>query len=96
MIQRIKIFCIFTEQSKQRNRAATGQYGKFKMKTLKTITGRELKISSNKSKRTFTIVTESAKYRTYPMTKDEFNSCEYNTGNDWQNFLKSNDYYKVN
>lgn len=31
------------------------------MNSLKTITGREIKISSNKSKRTFTIRTESGK-----------------------------------
>lgn len=65
------------------------------MKNLTTTTGRELKISSNKSKRTYTIVTESAKYRTYPMTKYEFGNCGYNTGNDWADFLKSGDYYKV-
>lgn len=65
------------------------------MKTLTTITGRTIKVSSNKSARTFTIVTDAAKYRTYKMTKEEFNSCEYNTGNDWANFLKSDDYYKV-
>ena len=65
------------------------------MKTLTTITGREIKVSSNKSKRTFTIVTDAAKYRSYPMSKEEFKSCEYTTGNDWANFLKSDDYYKV-
>lgn len=65
------------------------------MKKLTTITGREIKVRSNQSKRTFTIVTSSGKYRTYPMTKEEFRSCEHNTGNDWNNFLKSNDYYKV-
>jgi hypothetical protein len=51
------------------------------MITLKTITGRELKISSNKSGRTFTIKTESGKYRTLPMSQREFDSCLYNTGN---------------
>ena len=65
------------------------------MKTLTTISDRELKVSSNKSKRTFTIVTDAAKYRTYQMSKEEFNDNLHNTGNDWQNFLKSNDYYKV-
>ena len=65
------------------------------MKTFKTITGRIIKVSANKSKRTFTIKTDAATYRTSPMTKEEFESCEYNTGNDWNDFLKSNDYYKV-
>ena len=36
-----------------------------------------------------------AKYRTVQLSEDEFNSCEYNTNNDWIDFLKSNDYYKV-
>ena len=63
-------------------------------KTLTTITGRELRVRENNSKRTFTIVTESGKYRTYPMQKNEFNNCTYNTGDDWANFLNSNDYYK--
>lgn len=66
------------------------------MKTLTTTIGREIKISSNKSKRTFTIITEYAKYRTLPMSKEEFNNNMYNTGNDWANFLKSDEYYKVN
>lgn len=65
------------------------------MKTLTTITGVEIKVSSNKSKRTFTIVTNSVKYRTCPLSKEEFMSCEHNTANDWAHFLKSDDYYKV-
>jgi hypothetical protein len=65
------------------------------MKNITTITGRELNISSNKSDRTFTIRTDSAKYRTVKMSKQEFNDCLHNTGNDWNNFLKSNDYYKI-
>ena len=64
-------------------------------KTLTTITGGSIKIRENKSKKTFTIVTESGKYRTYPMQKNDFNACTYNTGNDWANFLKSEDYYKI-
>lgn len=62
---------------------------------LKTITGRILKINSNTRKRTFTIITQSAKFRTFQMSKQEFESNLHNTGNDWNNFLKSNDYYKV-
>jgi len=65
------------------------------MKTLKSITGREFKIASNKRNRTFTIMVDSVRYRTCQMSKDEFNSCLNNTGNDWSNFLKSNEYYKV-
>jgi len=66
------------------------------MGTLKTITGPKLRISSNQSARTFTIRTGYAKYRTLPMSKEEFNSCEHNTGNDWQQFLNATgDYYEV-
>jgi len=66
------------------------------MKTLKTITGREIKISSNKAKRTWTLITDAAKFRTNRMSKEEFSNCDFNTGNDWQNFLDSStDYYIV-
>ena len=65
------------------------------MNILITISGRKIKVSANQSKRTFTIRTESAKYRTIPMSIEEFKSCEYNTGNDWNDFLKSDDYYKI-
>lgn len=66
------------------------------MKTLTTITGREISIISlNKSKNTFTIKTDSAKYRTLPMSKEEFMSAQYWTGNDWQQFLKTDEYYKI-
>lgn len=38
------------------------------MRTLKTITGRELKVTSNQSKRHFTLKTEIARYRTLHMS----------------------------
>lgn len=60
-----------------------------------TVTGRKIKVRSNQSKRTYTIVTDGSVYRTLPMSKEEFQSCQHNTGNDWNQFLKSNDYYKV-
>lgn len=65
------------------------------MKTLQTITKRELKVSSNKRERTFRIKTESATFKTLPMSKEEFNSANYWTGQDWQVFLRTDDYYKV-
>lgn len=65
------------------------------MRILTTISGRTLKVSSNQSKRHYTIKTESGKYRTLPMGKDEFNNCQRNSGQDWQNFLRSDAYYKV-
>lgn len=67
------------------------------MKILTTITNEILKISSNKQKRTFTIRTEYAKYRTFQFTKEEFEHADlFWTGNDWKQFLKNNNYYKVN
>ena len=65
------------------------------MKTYKTNLGETLKISANHSKRTFTIRTDVAKYRTIRLSKDEFNSFLNNTGQDWRQFLRINDYYKV-
>ena len=67
------------------------------MKILTTITNEILKISSNKTKRTFTIRTKYAKFRTLQFSKEEFEHAEFFwTGNDWKQFLKSDDYYKVN
>jgi hypothetical protein len=60
-----------------------------------TITGREIKTRPNFSKRTFTIIAGSGKYRTYKLSKQEFDSCLFNTGNDWSDFLKSDDYFPI-
>ena len=59
-----------------------------------------IKATPNYSKRTFTLRCYSdgifyAKYRTTQMTQDEFDTEEYNTDNDWQQFLKTDGYYKV-
>jgi arsenate reductase-like glutaredoxin family protein len=62
------------------------------MKTLKTISNQVIKISANKSARTYTIRTNGSKYRTTKMSKEEFNSNSNNTGNDWKNFLSTSDY----
>lgn len=62
---------------------------------MKTISGREIKVSPNHSRKTFTIRTESGKYRTLPMNSQDFNSCLHNSGQDWQEFLKTDEYYKV-
>ena len=60
-----------------------------------------IKATANQSQRTFTIRTYingklSTKYRTIKLSKEEFQSCESNTQNDWRQFLKSDEYYKVN
>lgn len=67
------------------------------MTTYTTITGQEIKVSANQSKRTFTIRKNSSKYRSYPMRKEDFNHAWRNwTGNDWSNFLGyDGEYYSV-
>ena len=59
-----------------------------------------IKVAANHSHRTFTIrkyINSEliAKYRTFPMTQEEFDSNEMNTENNWRQFLKSGDYYFV-
>tara|TARA_R100001198_G_C5177101_1_gene175353 strand:+ start:532 stop:708 length:177 start_codon:yes stop_codon:yes gene_type:complete len=56
-----------------------------------------MKITSNKSKRTFTIRKEDSKFRTLQMSQNEFDECEYNTTEDWKYFLRTQDgnYYEV-
>lgn len=66
-----------------------------KTKVLKTITGSLIKVTPNNRSRTFTIRTDGAKYRTNRMDKDEFEGAKYWTGNDWSQFLKTDEYYVV-
>lgn len=55
------------------------------------------KVTSNKSKRHYTIIKDDGtKYRTIPMNRQEFQECENNTLNDWKQFLKTDEYYRVN
>lgn len=55
----------------------------------------QIKVSSNKRNRTFTIRVNGSKYRTLPMSKQEFNDADYRTQNDWINFLKTSQAYYV-
>jgi len=63
--------------------------------TLTTITGREIKVTPNHSKKTFTLRSEGIKYRTIPMSSEEFESALYWNGNDWNDFFRTDEYYKV-
>lgn len=54
-----------------------------------------IKATPNHKARTFTIRTEAAKYRTIKLSKEEFQSCLHHTQNDWRQWMKSDDYYKV-
>jgi hypothetical protein len=63
---------------------------------MKTITGREIEIKANEKELTFDITVDGeTTYRTNEMTQEEFNENEFNTANDWAQFLKSDDYYKI-
>ena len=61
----------------------------------------DIKAVSNKAKKTFTISKYNngkliSKYRTIPLSKEEFEENELNTQSDWLNFLKnSNEYSEV-
>jgi len=64
-------------------------------------TKQTIKATPNHSKKTFTIKKYNkgiltSKYRTTPLSKEEFESCENNTENDWKQFLKTDEYYSVN
>lgn len=66
------------------------------MTQLKTISGQLINVSVNRSNRTFTLRTNGSKYRTNKMSREDFNSCLNNTGNDWKAFFNySNDYFVV-
>lgn len=65
------------------------------MTTLTTISKQVIKISSNKSARTYTIRTNGSTYRTAKMSKEEFENNSNNTGNDWKDFLNNGEYYLV-
>ena len=57
-------------------------------------------VKTNYSKRTFTIRKTyedgtKVKYRTNPMSKEDFESEQMNTENDWKWFLRSDDYYRI-
>jgi 5-methylcytosine-specific restriction endonuclease McrBC GTP-binding regulatory subunit McrB len=54
-----------------------------------TISGRTILVRPNFSKRVFTIKTESGKYKTYKLSRPEFDENLFNTGNDWQYYLRS-------
>lgn len=61
-----------------------------------TISGREILVRPNFSKKVFTIKTDSATYKTYKLPAHEFDENLFNTGNDWQNYLgTSQDYFVI-
>ena len=65
------------------------------LRHVKTNFRKEYRLSFNDQKRVVTIYSGDIKFRTYPMSKEEYNSASDWTGNDWYHFMKTNDYYKV-
>ena len=57
-------------------------------KTLGIQDSSTMRVTTNQIKRTYTIRTESAKYRTCKLTKEEFEELECNTEGDWKEFTK--------
>lgn len=49
-----------------------------------------MRVTSNKTKRTYTIVLNGNKYRTTELSQDEFEEFEYNTESDWVNYIRTN------
>jgi hypothetical protein len=55
----------------------------------------------NYSKKTFTLRKYDergkfiSKYRTLPMSQDDFDENEYNGSDDWANFLKTSNEYRI-
>lgn len=77
-------------------RAAKGKTKvvKAKAKTKKVgSTENDIKVTSNVKNRTFTIKKNGTTYRTGKFSKPEFEELEYNTQNDWANFLRTQDNY---
>lgn len=58
-----------------------------KFTTSTSISGQIVSVRANKKAKTFTIKTNGSTYRTYPFNKVEFEEADYNTANDWLNFL---------
>jgi hypothetical protein len=50
-----------------------------------------MKVTSNKTKRTYTILLNGNKYRTIKLGNNEFEELYYNTEGDWINYIKSNE-----
>ncbi len=52
-----------------------------------------IKVTANQSKRTFTIRKDGSKYRTYPVSRIEFEEMEDYTESDWRNYLRTSQNY---
>lgn len=55
----------------------------------------QITVRANHQNKTFTIRKDGSKYRTEKMSKEEFEECLNNTPNDWNNYLRYSQSYKV-
>jgi len=59
------------------------------------------KVTPNFNKRTFTIRIQNSygktvrKYKSISFNQEEFDSMEFNTQNDWDHFMKTDEYYLI-
>jgi hypothetical protein len=58
-------------------------------------TSNDIEVTSNVKNRTFTIKKNGTTYRTGKFSKPEFEEAEYNTEKDWNNFLRTQDFYSI-
>jgi hypothetical protein len=58
-------------------------------------TSNDFEVTSNVKNRTFTIKKNGTTYRTGKFSKTEFEEAEYNTEKDWNNFLRTQDFYSI-
>jgi hypothetical protein len=55
----------------------------------------QIVVRANHQKNTFTIRKDGSKFRTEKMSKEEFNNSLYNTSDDWKNYLRNSQSYKL-
>ena len=66
------------------------------MKKIAVLKKIEVKTSSHKKNKTYTIYFNGSRYRTNQLLKNDFEDMQYYSCIDWIDFLrKSNNYYKV-
>lgn len=54
-----------------------------------TISGRTILVRPNYSKRVFSIKGDFGTFKTYKLSENSFNYNLFNTGNEWENFLRT-------
>lgn len=55
----------------------------------------EMKITRNKSARTYTVTSNGSKYRTDKLSKEQFDDSAFNTPDDWKNEIRQGNLNQV-